>query len=104
MYNQYVTRKRDHWPPGNVGNVKCHGIHDVFLLYLGAVTIAASCSGGETGLMFHNQWLQTNELKAQKEYWRGFPATLPALPAGVLCSAVPVTHSGLQQAAAQTAL
>lgn len=32
---------RNHWPLGKVGIVKCHRTQDAFLMYLGAVTIAA---------------------------------------------------------------
>lgn len=42
MHNQYVTWKRNHRPLGKVGDVKCHRIPDTFLMYLGAVAIAAS--------------------------------------------------------------
>lgn len=34
--------RRNHWPLGRAGNAKCHRIPRAFLMYLGAVTEAAS--------------------------------------------------------------
>lgn len=79
--------RRNHWPLGRVGNAKCHRIPRTFLMYLGAVTVAASLLWrGNQACCFIIGCLRQMNHRSTKSPGRAFMQCLLFYLAGMLCT------------------
>lgn len=93
-------RRRNHWPPGRVGKAKCHRLSRAFLMYLGAVTVAALLLWrGSQACCFISGCLRQMNQRSTKSVGRAFMQCGLLYLAGVLCTVagyilrtVPITY------------